>query len=407
LKNSIVFNDPVYGFISVKNSLIIQIIEHPFFQRLRRIRQLGVADLIYQGANHTRFQHALGAMHLAGIAMDTLKSKGIEISEEEYTATKIGVLLHDVGHGPFSHALEFSLLKDLKHESLSYQFMKYFNELHGGKLDLTLKIFRNSYSKKFLNQLISSQLDTDRLDYLHRDSFFTGVSEGNIGVQRILQLLNVVDNELVIEEKAIYNIENFLNARRVMYWQVYLHKTCLSVEKLLVNIIMRAKDLIQAGIEVPGSSALQYFLKNDFTMDDFNNSSQALNYYGVLDDTDIWGAIKIWSSHQDPILKQLCDMMISRNIFKVTLGNEPIEKSDINKIKKALSQKYNVPGKHTHYFMSFGEVSNKGYIANSNKINILTKKNQVIDVADFSDLPNIKAISKIVKKYYLCWPKNI
>ena len=275
-----IINDPVYGFITIKSDLIFDIIQHPIFQRLRRIKQLGLTELIYPGAHHTRFHHAIGAMHLMSLALDSLASKGVDITEEEYEQAQIAVLLHDVGHGPFSHALEFSLLKGIKHESLSFILMKELNDEFEGKLHLSLKIFQNSHPRKFLHQLISSQLDVDRLDYLKRDSFFTGVSEGSIGLERIIAMLNVYDDQIVIEEKGLYSIENFLNARRLMYWQVYLHKTSVSAEKMLINLILRAKELASNGHQIQGSRALLQFLQNDYTLEDFQNHTDLVTLYG-------------------------------------------------------------------------------------------------------------------------------
>ena len=284
-----IFNDPVYGFITIKSDLIFDIIQHPIFQRLRRIKQLGLTELIYPGAHHTRFHHAIGAMHLMSRALDTLRSKEVEVTDHEYEQAQIAVLLHDLGHGPFSHALEFSLLQGIQHESLSFLLMKKLNDDFDQKIDLALKIFQNTYHKSFLHQLVSSQLDVDRLDYLKRDSYFTGVSEGNIGLERILSMLNVVNDNIVIEEKGLYSIENFLNARRLMYWQVYLHKTSVSAEKMMINLILRAKELSLSGHEVFGSKSLLTFLTNEITLEKFQHSHEIIDEFGQLDDYDIWG----------------------------------------------------------------------------------------------------------------------
>lgn len=402
-----IFNDPVYGFITIKSDLIFDIIQHPIFQRLRRIKQLGLTELIYPGAHHTRFHHAIGAMHLMSQALDSLRSKGVKISDEEYEQAQIAILLHDIGHGPFSHALEFSLLKGIKHESLSFLLMRKLNDDFNGKLNLATKIFQNTYKRQFLNQLVSSQLDVDRLDYLKRDSFFTGVSEGNIGLERIIAMLNVVDDKIVVEEKGIYSIENFLNARRLMYWQVYLHKTSVSAEKMLINLILRAKELAISGHDIPASKALSNFLKHDYTLDDFQSNPKLLDDYGNLDDHDIWGAIKFWQDSDDYILSTLSSKILNRELFKIKLNNEPLSKEDLNSIRLTIKEKYGVQLSEARYFFAHGEVTNRAYAPNSSSIEILTKKGKLVSIDDAVDLPNIKAISKIVKKYYLCFPKNV
>ena len=401
-----IINDPVYGFITIPSELIYDIIAHPYFQRLRHIKQLGLTDLVYPGALHTRFQHALGAMHLMGKALDTLRQKNIEISSEEYEATLIAILLHDVGHGPFSHALEHSLLQGIKHESLSYLLMSSLNDEFDGKLELALKIFRNSYSRKFFHQLVSSQLDIDRLDYLKRDCFFTGVQEGTIGVDRIISMLTVYREQLVVEQKGIYSIENFLTARRLMYWQVYLHKATLSAERMLVSIIRRAQTLVQGGERVTSSAALQLFLKNNFSIEDFRTNTKALRSFGSLDDNDIWGGIKCWKDHHDRILSTLCKMLLERRLFQIALSNEPIKKQTIEKVRTAVSKQYRTLRSESSYLYSYGSVTNEAY-AEGQQINILTKQGELLDMAQASDLPSIKAFSRIVKKNYLCWPKDV
>jgi len=399
-------NDPVYGFITIPGKLVKEIIAHPFFQRLRHIRQLGLTGFVYPAANHSRFQHALGAMHLMGKALDTLRAKGVEISDEEFEAAQLAVLLHDIGHGPFSHALEDSLILGIKHESLSYLFMENLNSVFDGALDLTLKIFRNSYKRKFFHQLVSSQLDIDRLDYLKRDCFFTGVQEGNIGVERIIAMLNVHRDNLVVEEKGILNIENFLNARRFMYWQVYLHKTSVSSERMLVNLTRRARALVHAGESVQASEPLQIFLSGDATLADFREDKKLLDAYGTLDDHDIWGAMKFWRNHSDPILSTLANMILERELFQIQLSNEPIRKNSVEKIRQAISKRYGTLRAETAFLFSHGTVSNEAY-TDGQQINILMRSGELLDIAQASDLPNIKAISKIVKKNYLCWPKNV
>jgi uncharacterized protein len=399
-------NDPIYGFITVPGDLFYDIISHPYFQRLRHIKQLGLTDFVYPAALHTRFQHALGASFLMGKALDLLRQKNIEISAEEFEASQLAVLLHDIGHGPFSHALEHSLLQGIKHESISFLFMEKLNEDFNGALDLTIRIFRNSYERKFFHQLVSSQLDIDRLDYLNRDSFFTRVQEGAIGVDRILQMLNVHNNELVVEEKGLYSIEDFLNARRQMYWQVYLHKATVSAERMLVNITRRAKALIQAGKTLPASESLLLFLKEEVSLSDFRDKPSFLEAFGTLDDHDIWGAIKFWRSGNDRILSLLSNMILNRNLFQVTLTTDPIRKEKVERIREAVKKEYNTLGSETPYLFSHGTVSNEAY-ALGKQINILTKKGEVMDIAQVTDLPAIRAISKIVKKNYLCWPKNV
>lgn len=401
-----IINDPVYGFINIKSELIFDIISHPYFQRLRHIKQLGLTDLVYPGALHSRFQHALGAMHLMYNVLDNLRFKGVEISAEEYEGSLLAVLLHDIGHGPFSHALEDSLLTGVKHESISYLLMAELNDEFNGALNLPLKIFRNSYPRKFFHQLVSSQLDIDRLDYLKRDSFFTGVMEGTIGVDRIISMLHVYRDQLVVEEKGIYSIENFLSSRRLMYWQVYLHKATVSAERMLVNLIRRAQTLVRAGEHVPASEAFHLFLKHPHTIDSFKENKKALQAFGQLDDNDIWGAIKFWKDHPDRILSLLSQMLLGRQLFQIILSNDPIRKVTVEKIKTILSRHYQTLRAETSYLFSYGTVSNEAY-TEGQKINILTKSGELLDIAQASDLPNIKAISKIVKKNYLCWPKNV
>ncbi|HEX8040334.1 MAG TPA: HD domain-containing protein [Chryseosolibacter sp.] len=401
-----IINDPLYGFIHIKSELIFDIISHPWFQRLRYIKQLGLTDLVYPGAIHTRFQHALGALHLMGRVLDNLRFKGVEISDEEYQAAQLAVLLHDIGHGPFSHALEHSLLQGVKHESISYLLMSSLNSEFNDELALTLTIFRNSYPRKFFFQLVSSQLDIDRLDYLNRDCFFSGVQEGTIGVDRIILMLHVHGDQLVVEEKGIYSIENFLNARRLMYWQVYLHKTTLAAERMLVNIIRRAQVLVRAGEKVPASRALATFLENTFSLETLRNNKSALEAFGLMDDHDIWGAIKFWRHHDDPILSLLSERLLNRKLFQVILSNEPIRKNVIEKIRTAIIDKYQTLRAESPYLFSSGTVTNEAY-TEGEKINILTRSGALLDIAQASDLPNIKALSKIVKKNYLCWPKDV
>jgi len=400
-----IINDPVYGFITIPTELIFDIVSHPYFQRLRHIKQLGLTDYVYPAAQHTRFQHALGALHLMGQALDALRLKGVEISDEEYEASQLAILLHDLGHGPFSHTLEYSLLPGIRHESLSYLMMDKLNAEFNGALNLTLRIFRNSYRRKFFHQLVSSQLDIDRLDYLKRDSFFTGVQEGSIGVDRILSMLTIHRDQVMVEEKGIYSIENFLNARRLMYWQVYLHKTTVSTERMLVNLIRRAQVLVRGGETVPASRPLMAFLEKELTLADFKDT-RLLDAFGRLDDNDIWGALKFWRDHDDRILSLLSEMLIERRLFRIKLSAEPIRKTQVEKIRVAVMRKYGTLRSEAAYLFSHGTVSNEAY-AEGHQINILMRSGEVLDIAQASELPNIKALSKIVKKNYLCWPKNV
>jgi len=404
LKNFRKINDPIYGFISLKSDLLFQLINHPYFQRLRRIRQLGLSELVYPGATHTRFHHALGATHLMGLVLDQLRLKQINISQHEYESAQIAILLHDIGHGPFSHALEFSLLSGITHENLSLQFMKVLNKDFSGALDTAISMFKNTYKRKFFHELISSQLDVDRLDYLNRDSYYTGVSEGNVSVERIIFHLNIVNDQVVVEEKAIYSIENFLSARRLMYWQVYLHKTALGAERMLVNIINRAKVVHEMKGITPG---LSYFLENNITLDTLQEDTTAITHFATLDDSDILQAIKIWSHNSDKVLKSLSKAMLNRELFKIKLTNEPLDKAEIKELKRAICNQYNMLNTEAAYYFSHGQVTNSAYILGGKSIKILNKKEQVMDITNAADLPNIKAISKIVKKYYLCLPKSL
>jgi len=402
-----IINDPVYGFIPVKRDLLFSLIEHPYLQRMRHIRQLGLAELVYPGAIHTRFHHALGAVHLMQKALDILRSKGVEITDTEQEAAQVAILLHDVGHGPFSHALEETLLPHIRHESLSFLLMKELNRQFHGKLELAIRIFQNTYPKKFLHQLISSQLDIDRLDYLNRDSFFTGVVEGAIGTERIIAMMNVVKGQLVVEEKGIYNIESFINSRRLMYWQVYLHKTAVGAERLLVNCIRRAQYLARAGESVPCSDSLALFLHKNFTLDDFAEQRPLLEAFGTLDDYDVWGAIKVWQTNRDSILSQLCTMLLNRNLFRIRLSSEPIQKAAVEKVRAAICKQLKVARGDAPYLFSHGTVSNEAYLLERNSILVQMSSGELLDVSQASDLPSIRAMSKIVKKNYLCWPKNL
>lgn len=401
-----IINDPVYGFITIPSPLLFDIISHPWFQRLRHIKQLGLTDYVYPAAQHTRFQHALGAMYLMTRVLDLLRKKGIEISDEEYEASVICVLLHDIGHGPLSHTLEDSLLTGINHESLSYLFMQQLNKEFNGALSLSLKIFQNTYKRKFFHQLVSSQLDIDRLDYLKRDCFFSGVSEGTIGVDRIISLLTVYKDQLVVEEKGILSIENFLNARRLMYWQVYLHKTTVSAERMVVNLIKRAQHLVKSGESLTCTESLLLFLKNSYTIENFKENQKILYAFGQLDDHDLWGAVKLWQNHNDFILSTLSTLLLQRNLFQIRMSTEPIKKDEVDQIRTNVAKSFNLLRSESSYFFSYGFVTNEAY-TEGQKINIMMKSGELLDIAQASDLPNIKAISKIVKKNYLCWPKNV
>jgi HD superfamily phosphohydrolase len=406
LKSHKILNDPVYGFITIPSELIFSIIDHPYFQRLRRIKQLGLTDYVYPGALHTRFHHAIGAMHLMSITLDNLRNKGNEISDKEYEAALIAILLHDIGHGPFSHALEFSLLKDIPHESLSLLIIDHLNKQLNGQLDLALKIFKGQYERKFFNQLVSSQLDIDRLDYLQRDCFFTGVSEGTIGADRIIKMMDIKNDQLVVEEKGIYSIENFLSARRLMYWQVYLHKTTVSAEKMLINLIKRGKEIQQNGIWLEGTEELLFFLKNDYSLEDFRNSDEVLHTFLTLDDYDIWGAIKHWKNQKDYILRNISQMFLNRNLFKITLSNAAFSAPELEKLRSKTSQSLGIKEQDLPYFFNHGTISNHAYMA-TERILILTKKGEIMDIEQAADLPNIKAMSKIVIKHYVCRAKDL
>lgn len=395
-----ILNDPVYGFITIYNELLFDIIEHPYFQRLRRIKQLGLTELVYPGAHHTRFHHAIGAMHLMQKTLDNLRSKGVMIFESEYEAALVAILLHDIGHGPFSHTLEFSLFKNVRHEQISLWLFDKLNNEFKGKLELAKQVFTGKYHRKFLHQLVSSQLDVDRLDYLKRDSFFTGVHEGTIGAERIIKMLNVHEDQLVVEEKGIYSIENFLNARRLMYWQVYLHKTAVAAESMLISLIKRAKKLTQQGKEVPTTPALAIFLERNIAEKDFFEDTDLLEIFVQLDDTDVWGSIKQWLYNEDAILRTLSNDLLSRKLFKIILSNDKIEKSLVEGLeKKLLKEGYSK--NDTKFLIQKGTISNSAYIEKDQSINILMKNGDIVDVAKASDLPNITAISRIVKKNYV------
>ncbi len=399
-----IFNDPIYGFITIPSERIFKIIAHPFFQRLRRISQMGLSYLVYPGAHHTRFHHALGGLHLMQKAIEILRFKGVPISEEEEEALHIAILLHDIGHGPFSHAMEHSIVEGVSHERISLLFMEELNAEFNQSLTLAIEIFKGSYHRKFMNQLVSSQLDMDRLDYLKRDSFYTGVPEGNINSERIITMLHVVENHLVIEEKGIYSVEKFLVARRLMYWQVYLHKTGVVAEQLLIRVLKRAKELMAAGIELPCSPALSYFLKNKIVLEDFNSAT--LKIFSKLDDYDIISAMKLWVDQEDFVLRNLCEMILNRDLLKVKLKKKPIDKKRIQKHIQAVQTKYKLSAEEAEYFVFSGDITNVAYSSGTDKIQILHKNGKTSDVAIASDQLNLKALSVPVIKYFICYPKT-
>ena len=397
-------NDPVYGFIAIPDDLIFDIIQHPYFQRLRRISQLGLTNLVYPGALHTRFHHALGAMHLMTIAIATIRRKGHEITPEEERGVLIAILLHDIGHGPFSHTLEYDIVNKVSHEDISSFFIERISIAFDGKLDLALLIFKNNYHKKFLYQLVSSQLDMDRLDYLNRDSFYTGVSEGKIGSDRIIEMLNVHEGNLVLEEKGIYSIEKFIVARRLMYWQVYLHKTVTASELMLIKIMQRAKELSTQNVELFASPAFHFFLKNAISNEDFKHNPIVLEQFAQMDDYDILGAVKVWQNHSDKILSFLCKRLINRELFKIELSKEPFSEERIQLERESVKAKYDLNDEELSYFVYSEKRSNNAYNKKYQKINILMKNGEIIDISQASDNLNISALSQPVAKYCLCYP---
>jgi HD superfamily phosphohydrolase len=400
-----IFNDPVYGFVSVPYEIIFDLIEHPYFQRLRNIKQLGLTHLVYPGALHTRFHHALGAMHLMSIALETLKNKGVKITEEECKAVTIAILLHDIGHGPFSHALESCIVPSIHHEDLSILLMKRLNIEFKGALTLAIEIFENKYDKKFLHQLVSGQLDMDRMDYLNRDSFYTGVSEGVIGFDRILKMICVIDDQLVIEEKGIYSIEKFLIARRLMYWQVYYHKTVISAEQLLVKVLRRAKEISVQGKVLFATPSFSFLLKNNPSADDFKGDERYLDAFANIDDHDIYSAIKVWTNDEDVILSKLCTELINRRLYSIEIQNENISAKEYDEKLKEVIKKWGVSEEDAEYFVFTGVINNNAYDPLSGNIYILTKTKGLQDIAVCSDGLNLEALSKNVKKHFLCYPK--
>ena len=399
-----IINDPVHGFVNIPSGLILEIIEHPYFQRLRDIKQLGLTNLVYPGATHSRLLHALGAMHLMKEAITNLQYKGIIINKEEEEASMAAILLHDIGHGPFSHALENNIIQGVSHEAISLALMKAINKEKDGRLNRAIEIFEDKYEKHFLHQLVSSQLDVDRLDYLKRDSFFSGVAEGMIGLERIIKMLNVHDNSLVVEQKGIYSIEKFLISRRLMYWQVYLHKTVIAAEQLLIQILKRARILTGNSVNLPGSPALIFFLKNSFRSDELDNI-EILGKFILLDDTDIMSAIKQWQFADDKTLSLLCKMLTGRMLPKIILSLVPFSEGDVEKIKRNMVADKQSSDIDINYFVQSGEVWNSGYDAQEEEIKILSKDGKIQNIYLISDMLSAKAFSKITKKYFLCTAK--
>lgn len=405
-----IINDPVFGFINLHSELVFDLLEHPYLQRLRRIKQLGLSFLVYPGANHSRFEHVLGASHLMHQAIEVLRIKGHEITEEEADAVTIAILLHDVGHAPFSHVLENTLV-DIQHEEISLLMMNELNRQFDGKLSLAIDIFRNRYRKQFLHQLVTSQLDMDRLDYLSRDSFFTGVAEGIVGIDRIIKMLNVWNDQLAVDYKGIYSIEKFLIARRLMYWQVYLHKTVVSAEFLLINVLKRAKELVMDNVNIFTTPTLRIFLKNNFTHDDFHKNitvehQQVLRWYSLLDDNDILTSVKEWQLHPDPVLSRLAYNLINRKLFHIKLMDTPVSEKWKEKKLNEITRQITGDSSLSSYFLMTGEITNSAYNQNSENIKILFRNGKVKDMGKASDI-NLSVLTKTVRKYFACYPKEL
>ncbi|MCG7851935.1 MAG: HD domain-containing protein [Methanosarcinaceae archaeon] len=402
-----IFNDPVYGFISIPDELLFDIIEHPYFQRLRRIKQLGLTHLVYPGALHTRFHHSLGAMHLMRQAIDTIRFKGTPITKTEEMAVMEAILLHDIGHSPYSHTLEKKIVPDLSHEDLSLLFMQALNLLFDKKLETAIGIFTNTYPKHFLHQLVSSQLDMDRLDFLKRDSFYTGVSEGVINTDRIIEMLDVAQDELVVEAKGIYSIEKFIVARRLMYWQVYLHKTVLAAEKMLIKLLDRARELLQQGDDLFMTPPLSFFLKNTISRKDFLRTPDLLDLFSTLDDFDVYTSIKVWISHPDKILSMLSKGLLMRHLFRIEMQHTPYDTSTVDNLKERVSHTYKIPPELCDYLVCTDLVANKAYDPYSDHIKIIYKNGEVVDIEKASEQFNVALLSQKVTKYYLWFPKYL
>ena len=400
-----IFNDPIYGFITIPNTLIFDLIAHRYFQRLRRISQMGLSCLVYPGAHHTRFHHALGCLHLMQNAIRILRFKGVKISNLEENGLYVAILLHDIGHGPFSHAMEHSIVENFSHESISLKFMEVLNIEFYGELDTAISMFKGEYPRKFFGQLISGQLDIDRSDYLKRDSFYTGVSEGNINSERLISMMNVVDDELVIEEKGIYSVEKFLIARRLMYWQVYLHKTSLVAEQMIMRVLKRAKDLTLMNVKLETSSALSFFLNNSCDVTNFNTAS--LNQFSLLDDYDVMSALKSWQFHSDFVLSNLSKMILNRTLLKIKFKNSPVSDSKVEVMTQKMMETHKLSSKEAAYFVFNGSVSNLAYDQKQGGLKILYKNGKVKEVISASDHLSLKVLSKTVTKHYICFPEDI
>ena len=398
-----IINDPVFGFINIPKGMLYDIVKHPFMQRLTRIKQMGIASVVYPGAQHTRFQHSLGAFHLMSEAIVQLTTKGQFIFDSEAEAVKAAILLHDIGHGPFSHVLENTLVSGVSHEEISLMLMEQMNKEMKGQLSLAIQIFKDQYPKRFLHQLVSGQLDMDRMDYLRRDSFYTGVHEGNIGSARIIKMLDVADDRLVVESKGIYSIENFLTARRLMYWQVYLHKTSVAYEQLLLNTLLRAKQLARRGVEIFASPALHYFLYHDIDKERFINDPACLENFTLLDDNDIWTSLKVWCKHSDKVLSILSNGMVNRNIFKVEISSQPISLERKNNLILQIVRELDISEEEASYFVSTEDNEKNMYEPEDDSIDIIYKDGRIENIAEASDMLNISLLSKKVKKFYLCY----
>ena len=403
MTDSKIINDAVFGFIRIPKGLLLDIVKHSTVQRLSRIRQNGLASVVYPGAQHTRFQHSLGAFHLMSEAINSLRQKGIFIFDSEAEAVEAAILLHDVGHGPFSHVLEHTLMNGISHEEMSLLMMEEMNREFNGELSLAIKIFKDEYNKRFLHQLISSQLDMDRLDYLCRDSFFCGVTDGNIGSDRIIKMLDVVDDKLVVSSKGIYSIENYLTSRRLMYWQVYLHKTTVACEKMLVNTLLRARYLTRNGVDIFASPALKYFLKNEISHNDLSLENDLLKNYKLLDDNDIWCAVKVWSQNDDKILSLLSTALINRRLFKVEISDQPLTEEYINELRENIAKSYDIKLEDTPYLYSINMIHKDMYDVNNDNIDILYKDGTIKDITEASEILNESLLSKKIRKYYLCY----